>query len=444
MEGQQREGAAAAPVEDNPDVGAPSRRRAGSDQLAMQANRGVPKVAPVRKPSSLWQRLLEAPDPDLVDAGQRGEWMIAGIRVLIVLVVLYPALDQFLQSPLEESRRLVMWVAVAALAEALVVYSAVMRSWGRGWIGFFSGLLDVSLVTLSLWIFIRLDQPLMAIGDLVIFPVYLLAIGATSLRYDWRICLLTGVTAICEYVLLVTFAVWRWDLLDPTTTFGSGFSLNAQVGRVLLLVMSTGLATTLVVRAREQRRLSTRDRLTDLANRGFFDESMMRMGALASRSGESVGVAMIDVDHFKRFNDTWGHLAGDKALQMVAEALAQSFRTTDLIARYGGEEFSGLFPGLSMEGAERRLDAIRAKIESMEIPVGNGGEKTRVTVSMGVAVWPEDGINLSETLAIADLRLYQAKQKGRNQVVGAPQREGRGDGPGAVSEESQEKTHASL
>jgi diguanylate cyclase (GGDEF)-like protein len=145
------------------------------------------------------------------------------------------------------------------------------------------------------------------------------------------------------------------------------------------------------------------------------------MGALASRSGDSVGVAMMDVDHFKRFNDTWGHLAGDRALQTVAKTLQNSFRTTDLIARYGGEEFSGLFPGLSMEDARKRLDKIRQKIESTPIAVGNG-QTTRVTLSMGLAVWPEDGINLSETLAIADLRLYQAKQGGRNRVVGGANR----------------------
>ena len=388
---------------------------------------GVPKVSSIRRLSDSWRRLLETPDPDLVDAGHRGEWMIAGMRVLIVLAMLSMPLNAYLQSPLEAGRRMVMWVAVAALAEALVIYSAVMRSWGRNWIGFFSGVLDVSLVTLSLWIFIRLEQPMSAIGDLVIFPVYLLAIGATSLRYDWRICLLTGAAAIFEYGILVAFAVWRWDLNDPTSIYGAEFTMTDQVGRFLLLLMATVLATSLVARAREQRRLSTRDRLTDLANRGFFDESMLRMGAMASRSGDSVGVVMIDVDHFKRFNDTYGHLAGDKALQMVAEALSESFRTTDLIARYGGEEFSGLFPGLSMEGAARRLNTIRHKIEQLPIPVGAGGEKTHVTVSMGVAVWPEDGINLSETLAIADLRLYQAKQRGRNRVVGSPQLEGRHD-----------------
>ncbi|MEM6797178.1 MAG: hypothetical protein AAF725_24615 [Acidobacteriota bacterium] len=103
--------------------------------------------SPVRR---VLERLSRPPEPDLVDAGQRGEWLIAGVRVLIVVVILYQPLRQFVENPLEGNRRLVAWLGVAALAEAFVVYAAVQRSWGRGWIGFFSGILDVSLVTLAL------------------------------------------------------------------------------------------------------------------------------------------------------------------------------------------------------------------------------------------------------------------------------------------------------
>ena len=89
--------------------------------------------------SESWRRLWAPSDLDLVDEGFRGEWLVAGIRVLIVFLLLYFPLDQFLQSPMERGRQIVMWVAVAALAQALVFYSAVRRSWGRRWIGFVSG-----------------------------------------------------------------------------------------------------------------------------------------------------------------------------------------------------------------------------------------------------------------------------------------------------------------
>ncbi len=364
-----------------------------------------------------WAHLWATPDPDLVDAGFRGEWLVASIRLLIVLAMLYVPLDHFLQSPMEHGRQIVMWVAVAALAEALVIYSAVLRSWGRSWIGFLSGFVDGSLVTLCLWIFIRLDRPLAATNDLVIFPVYFLAIGATALRYDWRICILTGLSVCLEYLGLVSYAVWQWDLDDPSGRLSGSFGWTPQIGRLALLGVATALATALVVRAREQRRLSTRDRLTDLANRGFFDDNLSRLGAIASRSGEPVGVVMIDIDHFKRFNDTYGHLAGDAALRVVAKTLAEFFRTTDLVARYGGEEFAGLFPGMNLFHAQRRMEGLRAEIERLPVPIDNAGNTGRVTISLGVSVWPDDGATLVEALSIADLRLYQAKRTGRNRVV---------------------------
>lgn len=376
-----------------------------------------------------WRELWTSPDPDLVDAGVRGELLIAGIRLLIVLLLLALPLDRYLGS-LQQGRTLILWVAVAALAEALVIYAAVTRSWGRGWIGFFSGALDVSLVSICLGISIRLGEPLGATNDLVLYPLYLLAIGATSLRYDWRVCVLTGVAALFQYTTLVGYVVWMWDLDDPSSPLGDAFSWTAQLGRLLLLAMATLLATVLVMRAREQRRLSTRDRLTDLANRGFFDESILRMEAIASCSGEPIAVAMIDVDHFKRFNDSYGHLAGDAALRAVADVFAHSFRTTDLIARYGGEEFAGLFPAMAVADAESRLEEVRETIEKIPVPVNNSGATARLTVSIGVAAWPADGVNLIEALAIADSRLYEAKQAGRNCLISSSRLTG-GSAPAA-------------
>lgn len=388
-------------------------------------------VAQQAKPG-FWRDLLHrvwtAPDPDLVDAGLRGEWLIAGIRLLLVVLLLYFPLSQYWDAPLEGSRRVILWVAAGALAEALVIYSAVMRSWGRHWIGFLSGILDVSLVSLSLWIFVILERPLQAVGELVIFSAYFLAIGATSLRYDWRICTLTGVTAVFQYLGLALLAAWHHRLLQGTEVMaGASFSWGPQIGRLALLVAATLLATTIVDRAYDQRRLSTRDRLTDLANRGFFDESLARMGALAERSGQPVTVAMIDVDHFKRFNDTYGHQAGDKALQAVAGMLTRSFRTTDLVARYGGEEFVGLFPGMDRTDALNRLEQLRASIAKMPVLLDGQGRVTRVTVSIGAAVWPQDAVNLKEALTVADMRLYRAKGAGRNRVIASQGGSGEGE-----------------
>lgn len=370
-----------------------------------------------------WERfrqlLWSSPDPDLVDAGLRGEWLIAGIRLLLVVALFYLPLRAYLEAPGTHGATLVMWVAVAAMAEALVVYSAVMRSWGRSWIGFFSGVLDVTLVSLILWVMIVLGNPLGAVGDPVFFSGYLLAIVATSLRYDWRICVLTGAAAVAEYYGLVRYSVWQTGLDDPlyASIDPSAFSWAQQYGRLILLAMATVLSTTIVVRAREQRRLSTRDRLTNLANRGFFDDSLKRIGAVAARAGEPVTVAMIDVDHFKHFNDAYGHAAGDDALRTVAQVLSRSFRTTDLVARYGGEEFVGVFPGMHLADAQRRLGEMRRTIERTPIHLAAKNRQVHVTVSIGSAIWPDDAVSLEQAVAIADLRLYRAKASGRNRVV---------------------------
>lgn len=336
--------------------------------------------------------------------------MVATIRLLIVVLLLYFPLRTYVESPMEARTRIVLWVAVAALAEALIVYSAVRRSWGRGWIGFFSGFVDVSLVSLALWVHVRLGDPELAISDLVVFPLYLLAIGATSLRYDWRICALTGVGAILEYAAIVS---WVHRLHDD----GHGLDWLTQGGRLTLLLLATALAINLVLRSRELRHLSTRDRLTGIANRGFFEESLRNIEALASRSGDPVTVAMIDVDRFKSFNDTWGHLAGDECLRRLAAVLDETFRSGDLVARYGGEEFSGVFPGMGPENAERRMEALRQEIAAIPIALPGRDEEARITASIGVAIWPFDGEDLSAVLAVADERLYAAKSGGRNRVV---------------------------
>lgn len=129
---------------------------------------------------------------------------------------------------------------------------------------------------------------------------------------------------------------------------------------------------------------------------------------------------MVDVDHFKRFNDTYGHAGGDEALLRVAEILRRSFRDTDAVARYGGEEFSVLLPGVGIRLTRPLLERIRSAVEELALPFPAHDAPARLTVSIGVAIWPHDGDAPDEILEAADRRLYQAKQGGRNLVVGPP------------------------
>ncbi len=155
------------------------------------------------------------------------------------------------------------------------------------------------------------------------------------------------------------------------------------------------------------------DALTQLHNRRKLDRDLS-----ALRGSESVAFAMVDVDHFKQFNDTNGHQAGDEALRRVASALKNSVRATDLVYRYGGEEFAVIMPGTSTEEAVAVSERARAAIEGAAIPGGESQPLGRVTISAGIVVGTMTD-HEAFTLT-ADEALYAAKRSGRNRVVLAP------------------------
>lgn len=158
------------------------------------------------------------------------------------------------------------------------------------------------------------------------------------------------------------------------------------------------------------------DGLTRIPNRRHFEESMEREWRRSLRSGDSLALLLVDIDHFKRLNDSYGHPAGDRILQNVARALAAcATRSSDTVARYGGEEFAALLPSIGREGALRVAEAMRAAIEGLALPTP--AATGRVTVSVGLAyIVAVEGGYPSELLAQADEALYRAKAEGRNCV----------------------------
>jgi diguanylate cyclase (GGDEF)-like protein len=157
------------------------------------------------------------------------------------------------------------------------------------------------------------------------------------------------------------------------------------------------------------------DGRTGLTNSRAFDEAVQRL--LAGRAKhERAAVLMLDLDHFKDFNDRYGHPAGDEALRVFAQLLETSIREQDLAARYGGEEFAVYLAGLGMSEAAEVAERIRERIETTIIPLGPG-KTGRLTVSIGIAAAPDDGVELVTLLRAADEALYRAKLGGRNRVV---------------------------
>lgn len=169
------------------------------------------------------------------------------------------------------------------------------------------------------------------------------------------------------------------------------------------------------VKLREQlREQSTRDPLTGLYNRRYFLDYAKRELHRCAGGKRSAGLIALDIDHFKKFNDTYGHDAGDEVLKMLAEILQNQFREVDVPCRMGGEEFIVMLPGADLARTEERAEALRAEIEAQELRYG--GETLKVTSSIGVSVYPNHGKSLAALMQEADQALYVAKDSGRNIV----------------------------
>lgn len=166
------------------------------------------------------------------------------------------------------------------------------------------------------------------------------------------------------------------------------------------------------------REQAIRDPLTGLFNRRYLDETLPRELSRCQRSGEPLTVAMLDLDHFKRFNDAYGHEAGDVVLRSVGDLLGHSMRAGDLFCRYGGEELTLILHGSTLDDARARLESLRQAIMQMRM-LYQGGDLPAITVSIGVAAVGKQEMDAAALLARADAALYRAKERGRNRVVTA-------------------------
>jgi len=166
----------------------------------------------------------------------------------------------------------------------------------------------------------------------------------------------------------------------------------------------------------EYKRHAAVDGLTGLFNRRRLDEVLPRYAARAQFEGTPLTVVMVDVDHFKSFNDRYGHVAGDRVLYEVARVLRERCRPSDFVARFGGEEFTIILPGASVDDALVVAERLRTSIEALQIRLESGLDLPRVTSSFGLAELAP-GEAATATLSRADHALYSAKRAGRNRTV---------------------------
>jgi len=198
-------------------------------------------------------------------------------------------------------------------------------------------------------------------------------------------------------------------------------SVSHEIARNLLYIMSERVRYSTLVIAdglelqRKYQRFATIDALTGLHNRGYMDDMFDREIKRSERDNLSLCMIMIDVDNFKKYNDDFGHLAGDRVLITVGEAVRSPLRPNDLVARFGGEEFAVMLPETSLENAVIIAERLRDRVSRSDPGMLNGVQLPHVTISLGVTEF-QPGQTLATMISSADLAMYHAKRQGKNRV----------------------------
>jgi len=236
-------------------------------------------------------------------------------------------------------------------------------------------------------------------------------VGEMSVIDGGTVSALVVASSNCELLEINQEAMW--SLINSST----GLAANLLVVMARRIRNDNFHLVELVQQLRSLDKVAYIDGLTGLYNRRWLDDSFNRVLNRCMRDKILVSVMMIDVDHFKKFNDQYGHLIGDSVLRSIARILATNIRPDDLLARYGGEEFSVLIPGAGAIDAYQAAERLRHAVESTPIYLGcESQEQVYITISIGVAtIQPHE--SLSSILSRADVALYHAKQSGRNCVM---------------------------
>jgi len=215
-------------------------------------------------------------------------------------------------------------------------------------------------------------------------------------------------------------------LLLKETQESSGEGPLSEAKKRLATTAAKQIALTLAnLKLRNTLRLQAiHDPLTGLFNRRYMEETLEREIRRVQRKDAPLGIIMLDLDHFKNFNDSYGHEAGDTLLEALGSFLQANIRQEDIACRYGGEEFLLILPEASLEVTRQRAEKLRQGVQNLQVEY-RGQPLGPITVSLGVAVFPDHGDNVEAIIRAADAALYRAKQGGRNRVMAAGEAGGR-------------------
>lgn len=264
-------------------------------------------------------------------------------------------------------------------------------------------------------------------GAAIVFVTVLLVLtGGNTSPFFFGYILLVGAASLWSSgfgALLLTVATSLAYLIGVLVPLNSAPSTSADIGRICFNLIALALvAYVCAIVGREQRRareealrLSRYDSLTGLHSRDFFLAEIEQEILRAGRSGRPFAMLMFDLDGLKAANDRFGHASGDTLLRAVADTLRGDIRVTDVAARWGGDEFVLLLPETDLTGAMLVADKVRIDIGRLALP--HDGLVIRTSASIGLVTYPEDGKSSTELMRRADLAMYEAKRRGRDQVV---------------------------
>jgi diguanylate cyclase (GGDEF)-like protein len=268
------------------------------------------------------------------------------------------------------------------------------------------------------WASLILD-PFIRQGDLVPLTYVALPVLLSSLLVP---PIYTIVIAIIQFVGLHFLPIYftsvsvNWPSLIIFYSIISGLSLLANF-LIQRDIEQINHQTKLLAKSeKELRELAFRDYLTETYNRRYMEEALEREIQRAERKMHPIGIIMLDIDHFKLINDTYGHSAGDSLLRKLGEFLIGQVRPYDIVCRYGGEEFVLIMPEYSLEETKIRAEIIRGKVKNLQVE-HNYQTLDTFTISFGVAAYPNNGLTCEMILKSVDQALYQAKQTGRDRVI---------------------------
>lgn len=365
--------------------------------------------------------MRDRPDEIVLDIGAGGELLVARIRlVATALLMLMPLINLLTGGGVFESLAGFAGTGLGLLLAWLWLALAKQRR-RFAWLPFVTSASDVSMETLVL-VLLATQSPAASLNTLIVWSCYPLSIFATALRNDGRVTLFAGLLAIIQYSALVS---WVFVQAGPhavlaTAAYGE-VSISNQAQRLVLLLVATLLTAVVVYRIQRLVMLSGTDTLTGLPNRSYLVHRVPQLIEQSRKEELSITLAIIDLDHFKRINDDYGHPVGDRALRHVVEVLRNELGREEPLMRVGGEEFVLLLKH-PIGTAWERIEALRKRVAAApfvpeEDDVHATSNTCTLTFSAGLASCPQDAVDVSGLMRHADQRLRKAKQTGRNRAV---------------------------